>query len=554
MGPLTAITAVLLSYSMLATTAAAETHSQSSFCKQLEQRAEQCQGGTRLSNETRESCDQIEERFRAQCGPVETIGASASAGGRVLDLLRKDYRVEPIEKTAAGVFPTHVVIGPADLDDPHVIALMKRSYRVGRTVAIVGATTDQAGRFHRLLRPGERANCRSGVGKALIPLYGLQSSRYRAPSENSSYCLVDLDQRAAADRRWLRERFGPTPPQPAPGKVTTTDDSTTYLNTLATETHCDYKLDQGDAGIVEVELYTYAMRDFTDTGCSSCKTIGADYYLVQEGVTYSGGDSGMTYLIETGQVPVKEAASGLPLLSGLLDLEFADPQTTTTYESSYTNSTSVTASGSVGFNEDGPNVTAGGSVTTGQSTTYNVPATKILNQSNLATGQPVWEFTPQSLPADTDFSVNPTWTWYVPQDAYPSGGTGTGEIAFSASAFFVFNNSGSGEPGPACNVPFPFSAWTVNPPQLSSLKPTSTQTGGGQFTITGQYLYPGSVVAVLIGGNPVSLTNNVDLVNDTTIKVTVPGTFAPGTYKVQVNTQFNGQNMFSNDLDLTLTN
>jgi len=214
----------------------------------------------------------------------------------------------------------------------------------------------------------------------------------------------------------------------------------------------------------------------------------------------------------------------------------------------------VTASGSVGFNEDGPNVTAGGSVTTGQSTTYNVPATKILNQSNLATGQPVWEFTPQSLPADTDFSVNPTWTWYVPQDAYPSGGTGTGEIAFSASAFFVFNNSGSGEPGPACNVPFPFSAWTVNPPQLSSLEPTSTQTGGGQFTITGQYLYPGSVVAVLIGGNPVSLMNNVDLVNDTTIKVTVPGTFAPGTYKVQVNTQFNGQNMFSNDLDLTLTN
>src|SRR3954452_16878847 len=163
MGPLTVIKAVLLSYSMLTATAAEETHSQSSFCKQLEHSADQCQGGTRLSSETRESCDQIEERFRARCGPVETIGASASAAGGALELLRKDYRVEPLEKTAAGVFPTHVVIGPADLDDPHVIALLKRSYRVGRTVAILGATTEQAGRFHRLLRSGERANCQSGV-------------------------------------------------------------------------------------------------------------------------------------------------------------------------------------------------------------------------------------------------------------------------------------------------------------------------------------------------------------------------------------------------------
>ena len=39
-----------------------------------------------------------------------------------------------------------------------------------------------------------------------------------------------------------------------------------------------------------------------------------------------------------------------------------------------------------------------------------------------------------------------------------------------------------------------------------------------------------------------------------TIDVTVPGGYAPGTYEVQVNTQFNGQTRFSNTLSLTLTN
>ena len=104
-----------------------------------------------------------------------------------------------------------------------------------------------------------------------------------------------------------------------------------------------------------------------------------------------------------------------------------------------TNSSSTTVSASVGFNADGPNVSTGYSVTTGESQTYNVPPTTILNQSNLATAVPVWQFEPQSLTAGADFSVNTTWTWYVPQDAYPLGGSGssslgpygTGEIILS---------------------------------------------------------------------------------------------------------------------------
>ena len=211
-------------------------------------------------------------------------------------------------------------------------------------------------------------------------------------------------------------------------------------------------------------------------------------------------------------------------------------------------------SGSVGFDADGPNVTAGGQVTTSKETTYSVPATTILNELDLATAEPKWEFTPQSLQG-ADFQVAPTWTWYVPRDAYPTGGTGSGEIFFNHIAGFADGDGGiGGEPGPQCHVPYPFSAWTVDPPQLSSLDPTSTEIDGGQFTITGQFLYPGSVTAVLIGGTAIPLSTNVDLADDTTIEVTVGGvSLRPGTYPVQVNTQFNGEDRFSNQLSLTLT-
>ena len=74
------------------------------------------------------------------------------------------------------------------------------------------------------------------------------------------------------------------------------DDPTEFLTDLATATHCSFKATDGGAlGTVEVDLYTYAMRDFTDTGCSSCQNPGADYYLVQDNVTYSMSESGVTF-------------------------------------------------------------------------------------------------------------------------------------------------------------------------------------------------------------------------------------------------------------------
>lgn len=105
-----------------------------------------------------------------------------------------------------------------------------------------------------------------------------------------------------------------------------------------------------------------------------------------------------------------DAEANVDFPDGSFSLEFTDPVTTTTYESSYTNSSSVTADGSVGLGAEGPNVTVGGSVTTDHSNTYDVPPTTILNQSIIVDAQPRWTFTPQSLALNADFEVNPTWT------------------------------------------------------------------------------------------------------------------------------------------------
>jgi hypothetical protein len=547
---LTLLTAALLSFPLLAGSAVGSSNGLPGVCHLLKQRVDQCESGTRLSPETRASCDRLEHGARAVCGVLEPISASASAESAALDLLREDYAVVPIENAIGSVFPSHVVIGPADLNNPDAIAVLREAYQVGKTVAIADGSADDIRRFHRLLRAGQEPNCTPLEGSSTVELYGLQRSVTRTPPEDSSYCLLSLNGRdPAADRRWLRDRFGPTPPQPLNSQAAPADDSTEFLTDLADNTHCSFKYSPSGLGSVEFDLYTYAMRDFTDTGCGSCADPGADYYLVEANAAFTPTVAGASFDVDI-RKPI-EATTSQPL-SDVVGLEFSDPATETSFVQEYTNSSTTTVNASVGLNKGGPNVTAGETVTTNQSQTVKVPATTIANNSFTPTAEPSWLFKPQSLPINESFQPTTTWVWFVPQDAYPSGGT-SGQIAFSSGAN-IFTSTTNSDVYQTCNVPYPFSAWTVSPPQLSSLDKTSVSIAGGQFTITGQYLYPGSVSAVLIGGTPVPLATNVDLVNDTTIKVTVGGaTFNTGTNQVQVNTQFNGQNRFSNTLPIDLT-
>jgi hypothetical protein len=368
----------------------------------------------------------------------------------------------------------------------------------------------------------------------------------------------------AADRRWLRERFTQAPPQPQQGQGGPGDEPTEFLTSLASATHCDFKYSPPGLGSVEVDLNTWAMRNFTDTGCGSCTDPGADYYLVEDSVTFTPIVSGASFVVDI-RKPI-EATTSEPL-GNVVGLEFSDPATDTSFVKSYTNSSTTTVNASVGLSKSGPNVTAGETVTTNQSQTVMLPATTIDNNSFTPTAEPSWLFKPQSLSANTDFEPTTTWVWFVPQDAYPNGGT-SGQIAFSSGAN-IFTSSTNSDVYQTCNVPYPFSAWTVSRPQLSSVEcpsgappsscdsttdPISVSSAGGQFTITGQYLYPGSVTAVLIGGTPVPLATNVDLSDDTTIGVTVGGAnFSKGNNDVQVDTQFNGETRFSNTLSINLT-
>jgi hypothetical protein len=544
------VMAGLLSSSLMAGAAAADRLSESPACRNLGSLLERCDSGAKLSVETRASCDRIEQGFHAACGPRETISAASDTEGAALDLLREDYEVVPIEGAVASAFPNHVVVGPADLNDPDVIALLRAAHRAGKTVAIANATEEEARSFHRLLRPGQEVNCAPLEGQTEIELYGLQQSVTRIPGQSSSFCLLSSDAGdGVADRRWLRDRFGPTPPQPLNSQAAPADDSTELLTDLADYTHCSYKYSPSGLGSVELDLYTWAMRDFTDTGCGSCADPGADYYLVEANAAFTPIVAGASFDVDI-RKPI-EATTSQPL-TDVVGLEFSDPATETSFVEEYANSSTTTVNASVGLSKGGPNVTGGETVTTNQSQTVKLPATTIANNSFTPTAEPSWLFKPQSAPVNEAFSPITTWLWFVPQDAYPSGGT-SGEIAFSSGAN-IFTTTTNSDVYQTCNVPYPFSAWTVAPPQLTSLDRPSTPVNGGQFTITGQYLYPGSVSAVLIGGTPVPLATNVDLVDDTTIKVTVGGgTFTTGTNQVQVNTLFNGHNRFSNTLPIDLT-
>ena len=520
-------------------------------CAKLERHLMQCESGVRLSPETRAACDRIEQGFRALCGRLGRIYASPSAASAALDLLSEDYEVIPLEEATA---PEPVVIGPSDLDDPEAIERLRTAHAVGLTVAITEATEDEARTFHRLIRLGQELDCASPEPRGSeIALYGLQQTRN--PAQEASYCLPSLDQDdPASDRRWLRGRFAAMPPtgaNPMPLK----DDPNQQLISLAKSKNCYFKQNVDGLGNVSWVIEVWAMRNFTDQGFSSNE--GADYYLVNFNPTLRAEITGVKEYGVSARRLIDNA--GTELDTDFLLLTNLDPDSQTSFVSSYTTDKSTTVDASVGVaasqGEEGltPNVTLGGSVTVGNSQTVTVPPVTIDNNSDTATGEPTWAFTPQTTAVDT-YSPYTAWLWIVGREAYSDGGT-SGQVTFNAGANIFATTAGTDFFNP-CSVPYPFTAWTVSPPKLiAPLDPSSTSRNGGKFTINGQYLYPGSVTAVLIGGDPVPLNSNVALTSPTEIHVEVPANLdlRPGTYEVGVNTEFNGANRLSNTLPLTLT-
>jgi hypothetical protein len=546
---LIAAIAMAMSSSMLAGTAAGNSDRLRGVCKFLEQRVHQCESGTRLSLETRAACDRFERGVRQLCGPLATIVATAAADSAALDLLRQDHQFVAIEDA---VFPyDHVVIGPADLDDPHVADLLRKAYRAGKTVAIADATEDEVESFHHLIYPAQAADCISSDRRSgPIELYGLQQSAN--PPRTGSYCLRNLDARdPASDRRWLRERFGTqVPAQLTPQAVT--DDANEQLTSLATGTTCSYKDTDTSVGRIEWTVQAWAMRNFANTP--------TDYYLVNFNPILTPFVTDVTeYIVDTLQVKEVKGSDSDDIDIDLALIIDTDPQDQTSFVSSYENSSSTTVSGSVGVDGGNIQVSAGGSVTVGNATTTSIPPVTILNQTNTATVEPSWTFKPQSTVANTVYSPMTAWVWQLPEQAYPLGGTGSNQIAFQAQAN-IFATNANTDFSSTCNVPVPFATWTVPAPMLSGLScggsatSCASATHGEQVTVNGLYMYPTVISNVLLGGNAVPTSNLVIGTSSTSFSFFVPGGAVTGSNSLVVETEVSGfGTQASNALTLDIT-
>jgi hypothetical protein len=347
------VTSALVGTSMLAGAAYGSDITHSGFCQSLEHRVE------RLCSRHQDSCDRIEAALEAACGQVGTIYATPAAQSMALDLLREDYDVVPLDEDFPARFlAAPVVVAGADLDDAGVTTLLSFARDKGQTVAIVDATQEEADRFARYFGARDGANCAPSGGLSTIDLYGLQESIFRRPPLSSSYCLVGLDglDRAGerAVRRWLRARFArsapePTPPQ-APPAVADSDDN---IVDLATAVHCSF-LDKNDpAGlgrIVTQDVYVTGARSFVNS---------EDVYYVQNELQYTQGTSNDP---NYGYEVTRFGATGV--VDFMQGLSQSQPATVTAFENSFTNTTTETISGSVGFNAMGPTGTVGASAQT----------------------------------------------------------------------------------------------------------------------------------------------------------------------------------------------
>lgn len=530
------ITAALLGTSMLVGAAYGRDIGRTGLCKSLERKVE------RLCRIDAASCDRIESGYQAICAGVGTIYASPAAESVALDLLREDYEIVTVDEDFPARFlAAPVVVSGADLDDPTFTALLNFARDAGKTVAIVDATQEQADRFAGFFGARDGANCSPTIGFATIELYGLQESIVRKPSLSSSYCLVGL---SALDpvgegtvRRWLRERFAPSAPQPTAPEPS---DSDNMIVDLATAIHCS-SLDSNDpAGqgrILTQDVYVTGARSFINS---------EDVYYVQNELQYTQGSSSNPNYDYV--VPRFGATGVLDFADGLSQTQ---PATVTTFEDSFTNSTSETISGSVGFDSNGPTGTIGGSVTHGQDVGYSIPATTILNNST--NPLPAWSFRRQNT-AGEDYNPQTSWFWTVPWDAYADGGAGTtGRLEFTSQLAM----GGDFVAEFVCAVPYPFEGiLDVGEPTITSVSPTTVQRGQ-KFTITGSELYPGLVNAILLGGTSVgdaNFTANGETSPGSgvfTVDVIVPGTQNTGTNSVVAQQTFNSTARFSND-DVTV--
>lgn len=478
---------------------------------------------------------------------IDTIDVDSSASAQLLTLLSKHHSIVPIVGPTSPAHLVPVLIGPDALDNQNTMVYLIQVYRAGWTVGIVDATQEQANRFEQLVEGEQVASCEpdTATDEFRIALYALQLSTSELPGQRARYCLPDLpDNHGKAERteeKWLNARFGATPPQSSAELIR---NDSKNLDELSQKIHCDWLYNFNNEGEIQQDTYITSLRSFDSL---------RDYYYVQDDGQFlplyshdKFNDQAMVF--RTNFTP--------PSLTGESTNDLGtrvtktEPDTTVSYVSSYTNSESTTISGSAGFSMvQGPNISAGASVTIGTSTTTTVPPITILNTSSLTGASAAWEFHTQRHPQRRVLYTFPmSFLWYIDRDGYPGDGNDVTEL--STRVFATMHMPKYISYGARCEFPPPFPTFDVGAPEITGVEPKSAQANGGTFAILGSQMYPGIVSSVLLGGDALPVDNYAPI-SDREIDVVVPAGQTKGSTRVQVNTNFNGSILHSNN-DITI--
>ncbi len=483
--------------------------------------------------------------------------SNSSASGPVLELLSRDYEIADIEALPLSPTATPIVIGPGGLADPDIMAQVVAAYEAGLTVAITGATQNEADRFGAFVEGERLASCSPAKRKRVIALYALQHELTQQPPVQSRYCLPEFDQapRRAVQRarKWLEERFATTPTAPPRQRVATlrsaaskgnnrTPAGSVNLDSLASKIHCS-AFTWNNSGQVQADLFLTSMRNFNQQ---------QDYYYGEGFFQFVPTIPNYRFGINISRPHETDPDADDLLGTRLL---FTEPNTTTAAVSQYTNSKSTTVSTAVGYGVSAGNqgfdlsynVEQTTSVTAGTETTVTVPPVTIDNDSDLRFASASWSFQPATLSPNKLYSVSTSALWIVPKAVYPDGGENPNQllnIAFVAGILDPDNTVVS--VADQCGLATPFQTWTVTAPEVASVTPVKVKRGGGVFEIVGHQLYPSIVADLLLGGNPLPAANFVPI-DDNHVRVVVPGGQKTGLTPVQVNTLFNGKTLPSNN-------
>jgi hypothetical protein len=437
---------------------------------------------------------------------VVQVGPSASGAG--LKRLSGAYRLMPLQVAGPAV------VGAADLRNGRIAGLLRNDYAGGQTVAIANATANDADALASLLGYPAPVAFSAGVLRADLVAFRkinqggrtLFSTSILLPVVNvratPAQRLAGSRANALSDRAYLAGVFTPTPSIPAPPQIADPQNDLLQLAAPYEQTKLYTSSDGFAAQLVDT---VWDARSFTNQ---------VDlYYVKQEIDVDHGAINDISNILSEAQIEAPLSFSGGPP-SIIQPSPLANPGTTT-----ITTGVNKMVGGSVGWSgAQGLNVSISGGATYIDQTSTTTPPIAIAYEPLFNASNPAWNFAPTNGPIP-EATLYDSWIWQVPfKDYLPDQTT----FNFVSSATATVGGD-SVTPAVDLSVPLPFGdTFQLGSPKVTSVS-TPTVKPGDSFTIEGTALYPSTVQAVLIGGQPLS-TANFTPVSDTQIQVVAPNT------------------------------